>query len=98
MVDLYRARSDRLLLIRYEDLVDNTSAMLAGILDYLQLDQSDTILDPMLQSGTARQDHMTSAGVVRSMGKWRRELGPELMRSCNALFRDYHETFGYPAD
>ena len=97
MVDIHRSRGDGLLLVRYEDLVNATHSQLAQILQHLDLDASAAVVADMMQTDTISGEHMTSSDPARSIGKWRQEIEHDLLELCNERFRNYHDTFDYPA-
>jgi len=98
MVDRYSVYGDRLMLLRYEDLVTDTADALGRIFSYLKFDTTKSIIADMMAACSIDTSHMTSSGPAGSVGKWRSELEPELATVCNTLFRKYNETFGYDAD
>jgi hypothetical protein len=44
---------------------------------------------------TAEQRHRTSAGAAGSIGRWKKELGPDLERACEEAFGEALALFGY---
>ena len=92
-------RSNRVLLVRYEDLVLNTSNELKRILDYIGVDSDSStikmvmeqthLLDPLLeQRRIGRSAH-------ESIGRWKHDLSPEFQEKINFVFKDYLQLFGY---
>lgn len=98
MVDIWHQRRGRLMLIRYEDLVADTRAGLTSLLEHIGLEHDNDVIDTMLEPDTIRSAHVTSSAPAQSIEKWRRDLEPALQKQCNQLFRNYHDTFGYPSD
>jgi hypothetical protein len=85
--------------LRYEELVRDTGATLAGLLDYLQVDAGDTAVQTMVASlGNEMPElahHATSPDPEDSIGRWRSDLDEELKRACARSFGPALEAFGY---
>jgi hypothetical protein len=100
LMECWSAAGEHGLLLRYEDLVREPQAALARVLDWLGLDSSDEVIAAM-RSGAAVVDpgaqaaHRTSADALASLGRWRRDLGPELRDLCEAAFADALRRCGY---
>jgi hypothetical protein len=92
-------RRDRAHLIRYEDLIQQPTETLRGILAYLELEADDAVVDGMLaRAGEENPDsrrHITSSEVSTSIGRWRQSLDPATQAVCNEVFGDVLEQFGY---
>jgi hypothetical protein len=92
-------RQDRAHLIRYEDLITRPHESLHGILEYLELDPSDTVIAGMLERASAEnpemKQHLTSSDVSTSLGRWKSSLPPELQSVANDAFGDVLQQFGY---
>lgn len=96
----FQAQSGRALLVRYEDLVRQSERTLCSILTYLDLDADSSVARRILQtaSRTMSQElgfHSTSASPEASIGRWRHELSPQLIRACDEVFADALSAFGY---
>jgi hypothetical protein len=93
-------RSNDAFLLRYEDLIDDRERTLSALFDHLRVDGSartvrKTIevaadLDPDLLG-----DHLTSSSPSASVGRWRKELDPSLVRVCEESLGDALAAFGY---
>lgn len=94
------ARQDKAHLVRYEDVVLNPMETLRGILQYLELDDSDDEIRTMLSAINVGNDkeqkaHMTSKSVEESIGRWRKDLSPSLQVLCEREFGHILKSFGY---
>lgn len=97
----WEARADRALLVRYEDLICWPETEIARILRYLGLDATPAAGRTLLESASAPdaeiQRHRTTSDEKQSIGRWRRDLSPDLQTVVNDVFRDSLRTFGYAA-
>ena len=95
----WRERSDSAHLVRYEDLVLNGHETLRSVLGYLDLDAGQDQIERMLAAGSENGDrqliHRTTAKTADSVGRWRKDLSPELTEACESAFGEALETFGY---
>jgi hypothetical protein len=95
----WQQRSDRAFLLRYEDLILHPAATLRALLSYLELDATPLVLDAMQSSLTTTLPEMiaqrTTDAPEASIGRWRRDLSPELQRVCKETFGTALEVFGY---
>ena len=86
-------------IVRYEDLVADPVATLAGLLAYLELDAAPATVAAMVDAAAAEipelRDHRTSATVDASLGRWRRDLPPAEQEMVRAAFDDVLPPFGY---
>jgi sulfotransferase family protein len=97
----WEQRASRAHLVRYEDLVSRPAETVEGLLDYVGIDGGEQVVRGMLseldQAGDEAAKHRTtSAGTDESIGRWRAELGPELLARCEQAFGPALEAFGYP--
>lgn len=102
LMELYRqwqARADRTCLVRYEDLVQRPLEVLPEILAYLGLDGGSEVAEKMLAAAAVEtpelRDHRTAPDAAASIGRWRRDLTPELQAVCRRELGDLLEAFGY---
>lgn len=95
----YARRSDRSIVVRYEDLVLEPAATLRTMLDYLEVGSGDEAIERMLAALAGElaelADHRTSQDPRSSIGRWRLELGEELARACEEAFGPALQAFGY---
>ena len=95
----WEERSDRSLVVRYEDIVLRPAETLATVLAYLEVEASDEVIEAMvarLTSDTPEMEgHRTSASPEHSIGRWQQDLTPELKEACERALGPALETFGY---
>jgi hypothetical protein len=95
----YARRSDRAIVVRYEDLVLDPGPALRGLLEHVGVESSEPIVGRMvdaLASGLAElAEHRTAADPRDSIGRWQRDLGDELLGACDEAFGPALEAFGY---
>jgi hypothetical protein len=100
LLDCWRDRRGTAHLVRYEDLIVDPEATLTGILSYLDVDASPETVAAVLTGAetTGRElqaGHRTSSDPTASIGRWRRDLSPELQQACEEAFADLLPEFGY---
>jgi Sulfotransferase family len=89
------------LLVRYEDLVTRTEETLESILAHLGVDSSPTAASSVIDRALANSDeaisrgNQTSGSPTESIGRWRRELDPPLVRACEEAFGPALAELGY---
>jgi hypothetical protein len=93
----WSSRSASAQLLRYEDFVQRPQETVAELLDYLGLDDSSTTIKRMLKAvgGPDTEGHRTVADPGESIGRWRRDLSPELQEACIVALGPSLEAFGY---
>jgi hypothetical protein len=98
----WQQRSQSAYLVRYEDLILQPAETLEGILRYLGLDAGPSITDAMLKSLQSmvaqREVHATTDDPRASIGRWRRDLSPQLKETCEKVLGFAFEEFGYTPD
>ncbi|MGE5689860.1 MAG: sulfotransferase, partial [Pseudomonadota bacterium] len=101
-VDLLAAAADDApgsLIVRYEDLAKDPRAITTEMLRYLELEARPSEVDAMVAAGdapsAALDRHRTTPDRATSIGRWRRDLPPELQDLCGAVFCDALARFGY---
>ncbi len=102
LLEGWRRRRDRALLVRYEDLVAEPSVVLRRIFDWLELEAGPTMwrrldhaLDEAEQLLPELSFHRTTANVRDSVGRWRRDLPEPLLRLCEESFSEFLDTLHY---
>jgi hypothetical protein len=87
------------IIVTYEDLVQNPRPVLQRILAALELDASDATITRMLEDaaddGALFERHTTSKSPAASIGRWRRELSPEMLAQVEKICVGFFEEFGY---
>jgi len=99
--EMYQTNPERSYLLRYEDLILRPTETLTGLLTYLGLDASPGTVAGMLerasQDNEQMQRHRTSESPAQSIGRWKRDLTPELQESARSVLGDVLKTLGYEA-
>jgi Sulfotransferase family len=84
-------------LLRYEDLIREPVQTLEPLLDFLGLDGADAAA--MVERASIATDgmdhHMTAPSAGASIGRWRRDLDPELAELCDGVLSPIVAEFGY---
>ncbi len=102
-VDFLRAawqeRSDRALLVRYEELVTRPRQTLGAILEYAGVDASVSTVEAILAKASRETDesrgHRTSASAESSIGRWRTELSAAQREEVDRVLAKALDMFGY---
>jgi hypothetical protein len=100
LLDEWRNREDTAQLVRYEDLILNPAQTLRGVLAQAGLDSSEGRVEEMLGRAAEPVPGMTvhrttSGGPQASVGRWRRDLEPQLRELCDEAFAEALTGFGY---
>lgn len=99
LVRAWERRRETAHLVRYEDLVTDPERTLAGLLAHLGIDSSPGTIaamrDSLEEEMPELREHATSEGPAASIGRWRRDLGPDLAATCERALRPALDTFGY---
>jgi hypothetical protein len=86
-------------LVRYEDLVLDQERTVAGILEYLGIDSTSRTVAALRaridEELPELADHATSDGPEASVGRWRRDLSPDLVEHCDRALAPALAAFGY---
>jgi hypothetical protein len=95
----WERRRTRAHLVRYEDLVLKPEHTVGEVLRYLEVDSTGAIVSAMLdhlrEELPELAQHHTSESPRASVGRWRRELDPELARLCARSLGPALSAFGY---
>jgi hypothetical protein len=101
LVVSWRRRSERALLVRYEDLVIDPIPTIAAIFDHIGVATDSPLIEAALAAANASselQTHRTSASPEASIGRWASELAeerPGLLERCHDLCGDLLTELGY---
>ena len=100
LLENWRERREDAHLVRYEDLIVDPEATLAALFSYLGLDGGAGTVRRALEdahrtSPQAQAFHQTSTSVPASIGRWKRDLSPELKTLSARAFDDILLEFGY---
>jgi hypothetical protein len=87
----WQARSASSLLVRYEDLVLDPVPTLTRLFDYLGVDSTaetaTSVVERALRAEQNMQrNHQTSASPEQSVGRWRKDVSPDLWERMNDVF------------
>lgn len=89
-------------LVRYEDLILEPTRTLKGLSDFLGLESSARTIEAVLEEAESEsrsyRGHRTSGSVPASIGRWKRELDPEVQEIVRDVFQVALEGFGYSFD
>jgi Sulfotransferase family len=88
-----REDGERVLFVRYEDLVTGAKNVHAQIAAYLGTGREHSLSQEELRSSFAT--HGTSPSLTESIGRWKSELAPEQQSWCAANWEPFIEEFGY---
>ena len=99
LLQRWRQRSGEVYLVRYEDLIVSPNEILSNVLQYLNLDNSSTVVNSIFQTASADKSrlkkHPTSSSPQKSIGRWQDDLKPTLQDLCNQVFAEALQEFGY---
>jgi hypothetical protein len=99
LLHTYQHGADRGLLVRYEDLVLQREKTLEQIFGFLGLEKDTaTVADTIRRADDSAVEsirHQTASDPVASIGRWKRDMTPELQQICDECFGDALEAFGY---
>jgi len=97
--EAYARRSDGAIVVRYEDLVLDPGPTLKRLLEHIGVESSDEVVGRMVEALAGElaelAEHRTTADPLASIGRWRRDLGEELLGACDEAFGPALEAFGY---
>jgi hypothetical protein len=93
VLPIWRADADSLLVIRYEDLVQNAADTMSRISAHLGLDYPID-LNPDIEQQVF-SGHGTSADAASSIGRWKQDLSTDDQTTLSRAFKPYLEAFGY---
>ena len=90
---------DQSYLVRYEDMVRDPVSCLRSMLEYLQVDSDARVVTSMLRDAAGDTDllqrHRTSSSPHQSVGRWKKDLAPDLRELCEEQCREFLTAFGY---
>jgi hypothetical protein len=89
----------RVMAVRYEDLIRQPLPTLERIFNFFELETTPAMLREMLESGHAsaskNPNHVTSKSTEESIGRWRRDLSPHLVRLVEEHASELLDAYGY---
>ena len=102
VVEPWLARQEQGLLVRYEELIVNGHEVLQNVFQYLGIEaipeRVNAVLKTVQTQNAIKEKHSTAESPADSIGRWRREMSPEMIAACNQEFKDFLMTFNYPFD
>jgi hypothetical protein len=88
-------------LVRYEELVRAPEATLTALFADLGVEADEATVAAIMEAAAAgaeeRRAHRTTESAERSIGRWERDLPPDLQRRSAELFAPVLSAFGYAA-
>ncbi|HET9593720.1 MAG TPA: sulfotransferase domain-containing protein, partial [Solirubrobacterales bacterium] len=92
-----RERGGEAHLVRYEDLIQEPAETLAAMMGYLGLDAGDDSVAAVLARAEKESldEHRTTSKASESIGRWQRDLSPELAQVCAEVLDPVLTEFGY---
>ena len=81
------------LILRYENLLLDAAGSRLAIAEFIGLDQPPM---PVEAAGGLFERHGTSGNPAASIGRWKRDLTPELIAACDRMFGAFMRDFDYP--
>jgi hypothetical protein len=97
----YKLHRNNTHLIRYEDLLLETTTTLKALFSELSIPNDDEILAKITrnkhQVSESHQQHITSRSVDESVQRWKNELTPQLQGKYTDMFKYDLNLFGYDA-
>ncbi len=98
----WESRIDQVHLVRYEDLILEPTETARRLLAYLELPAEEEnacrLLEDAAREMPGVEQHRTARDATSSVGRWARDLTPELQRVCQEALGPSLEAFGYESD
>jgi hypothetical protein len=98
----WEMRADQVHLVRYEDLILRPAETAGSLLAYLDLparaEHARKLLDDAARGMPGVDQHRTASDANSSVGRWARDLSPELQSVCEEALGPALEAFGYESD
>jgi hypothetical protein len=99
LLERWRALGDAAHLVRYEDLIQSPAATLGSLMEFLDIEPAEEQIAATLgraDSEAPNMDpHKTSDKISASIGRWERDLSPELIAVCGEVLDPVLTEFGY---
>ncbi len=99
LLRVIRQRREQILVVRYEDLVTNSSCTLKRIFEYLGVANDNGTIDSIASEHKRVSPnldfHRTTADEAASVGRWKRDLAPKLQALCAEVLGDLLAEAGY---
>lgn len=95
----WNMNSSNSILVKYEDVLQNTNKELERVLNYLGVNSESAVIADMItdanEKNTSMKNHQTSSSPTKSIGRWRNDLDPELAEKATNTFKEALTSFGY---
>jgi hypothetical protein len=95
------ARSNRVHVVKYEDLIRDAVPTMRSIFEYLGVDVPNAFTEASTLTTMANEGvpegHRTYADDRETIGRWKRDLHPLILSSCAEQLDHYRKVFGYEA-
>lgn len=100
LMDAWKKRKASSVLVRYEDLIQDTESILISLFSHLGIDASSAVVGEVIKNAgktapKSQENHKTTSCGKASLQRFRQELSPELLSLCNRVFQEPLITFGY---
>ncbi len=99
LADRLQRTRPRLHLVQYEKMIREPEQVLAGVLRYLAIDSGGATIQRLLEQARKPirelEAHITSESPEKSIGRWKRDMSPQLARFATEAFRDVLQQLGY---
>ena len=101
LADRWSQVSERAFMLRYEQLVSEPKRTITELFEYLGVESTPETVDRVLREAsfekavTGQAGHGTSPSAEQSVGRWRRDLAPQLRQACSKAFAEPLAAFGY---
>ena len=99
MLKRWRSREGVAKLVRYEDLILEPTRTLIDLAEYLEIESGletiDEMLDRAAREAPGAEVHRTTPNADSSIGRWRRDLSPELVEISAEVLDPLLGEFGY---
>ncbi len=100
LYEIYMMRKESSLLVFYEDLIQDPMAVLAKVLQYLDVDASTAVVEEILartekDKQNVKKKHITSGSAKQSIGRWTKDLAPHYVELLNTATKEPAAVFGY---
>ncbi len=95
LVASWRRRSERALLVRYEDLLGDLDGTVSALAGYLGVDPSDAMVKSVGERTPESEGYRTAESAQASIGRWRRDLPDDLRHAAEETFAPALAEFGY---
>jgi hypothetical protein len=97
-----RRKGESAHLVRYEDLILEPQRTLKGILEFLDVDAgAEAVIETLRLANRPNElldGHRTVSDPTQTIGRWRRDLPPDLAAECNEILAPVLAEFGYEPD